>query len=219
MAMRVFCDIETLPVEKEALAAYPKVCNCGEVEYRKLALTGEYGRVLTIGVIVEVDGKITARGCLGRDMATRSFHLQERRTLRAWWKLLRGFRTATDLIITFNGLSFDLPIIYKRSVINRVQPTVDLSFARYRSQPLFDVMQEWNKWDPRKHISLDELARILGLTSPKQNGMDGSKVYDRFCEGPHTHEELAAYCMDDVRVLRLCWYRMMYPEGPEPEEA
>lgn len=219
MAMRVFCDIETLPVEKEALAAYPKVCDCQEEEYRRLALTGEYGRVLTIGVIVEVDGRVIACGCLGRDRTTRSFHLQERRTLQAWWKLLKDFRTSTDLIITFNGISFDLPIIYKRSVINRVRPTVELSFARYRSQPLFDVMQEWNKWDPRKHISLDELSRILGLTSPKQNGMDGSKVYDRFCEGTHTHEELAAYCMADVRVLRLCWYRMMYPEGPEPEEV
>jgi len=219
MAMRVFCDIETLPVEKDKLAKYPKVSGCDEEEYRRLALTGEYGRVLTIGVIIEVDGHVTASGCLGRDRATRSFHLQERRTLQAWWKLLRDFSPSTDLIVTFNGISFDLPIIYKGSVINRVQPTVALSFARYRSHPLFDVMQEWNKWDPRKHISLDELARILGLASPKQNGMDGSKVYDRFCEGPHTHEELAAYCMADVKVLRLCWYRMMFPEGPEPEEV
>ena len=203
MVMRIFCDIETLPVEKNALLNYPKVCDSDDEQYRRLALTGEYGRILTIGLIVEVDGCVTACGCLGRDRTTRSFHLQERRTLQAWWKLLKDFRTSTDLIITFNGISFDLPIIYKRSVINRVRPTVELSFARYRSQPLFDVMQEWNKWDPRKHISLDELSRILGLTSPKQNGMDGSQVYDRFCEGTHTHEELAAYCMADVRVLRL----------------
>jgi uncharacterized protein YprB with RNaseH-like and TPR domain len=219
MAMRVFCDIETLPVEKGELAKYPKVCDCDGEEYRSLALTGEYGRVLTVGVIVEIDGHVTVSGCLGRDKSTRCFHLQERRTLRAWWKLLKEFHPSTDLIVTFNGISFDLPILYKRSIINRVRPTVYLSFARYRSQPLFDVMQEWNKWDPRKHISLDELARILGLASPKQGGMDGSKVYDRFCEGPHTHEELAAYCMADVKVLRLCWYRMMFPEGPEPEEV
>ena len=218
MAMRIFCDIETLPVEKEALAGFPKVCDCGEEEYRRLALTGEYGRVLAIGVIVEVDGRVVRSGCLGRDRQTRSFHLQERRTLKAWWKLLRPFRPAADLIVTFNGISFDLPFLYKRSVINRVQPTVNLSFARYRSRPLFDVMHEWNKWDLRKHISLDELARILGLESSKQDGMDGSRVYDRFCEGPSAHEDLAAYCMADVRVLRQCWYRMMFPEGPEPAE-
>lgn len=218
MAMRVFCDIETLPIEKESLARFPKVCDCGEEEYRRLALTGEYGRVLAIGVIMEVNGAVVQSGCLGRDRQTRSFHLQERRTLRAWWKLLKQFRPDADLIVTFNGISFDLPFLYKRSVINRVQPTVNLSFARYRSRPIFDVMHEWNKWDLKKYISLDELARILGLKSPKRDGMDGSRVYDRFCEGPSAHEDLAAYCMADVRVLRQCWYRMMFPEGPEPED-
>ena len=217
--MRVFCDVETLPPERELLARFPKVCGCGEEEYRKLALTGEYGRVLTIGVIVEVDGQVTQSGCLGRDRETRLFHLEERRTLQAWWRLLRSFRPDSDLIVTFNGISFDLPFLYKRSVINRVQPTVNLSFARYRSRPIFDVMHEWNKWDPKKYISLDELARLLGLQSPKEDGMDGSRVYDRFCEGPQAHEDLAAYCMADVRVLRQCWYRMTYPEGPEPEEV
>jgi 3'-5' exonuclease len=219
MGMRVFCDIETLPVDREFLAGFPKVCDCDEDAYRRLALTGEYGRVLTIGVIVEVDGHVVQIGCLGRDRETRSFHLEECRTLRAWWKLLRPLRPATDLIITFNGLSFDLPFLYKRSIINRVQPTVELSFARYRSRPVFDVMHEWNKWDPRNYISLDELARILGLQSPKENGMDGSRVYEKFCEGPQAHEELARYCMDDVRTLRKCWYRMAFPEGPEPEEV
>lgn len=206
-------------MDRELLAGFPKVCDCDEEAYRRLALTGEYGRVLTIGVIVEVDGRVTQSGCLGRDRETRSFHLQERRTLRAWWQLLKPFRAATDLIVTFNGISFDLPFLYKRSIINRVQPTVSLSFARYRSRPIFDVMHEWHKWDARKFISLDELARLLGFKSPKEKGIDGSRVYDKFCEGAHTHEDLAAYCMDDVRVMRQCWYRMMFPEGPEPEDV
>ncbi|MBA2733240.1 MAG: hypothetical protein H0U54_10165 [Acidobacteria bacterium] len=72
MVMRIFCDIETLPIDKELLALFPKVCASSEDEYQKLALTGEYGRVLTIGVIVEVDGAITHCGCLGRDRQTRS---------------------------------------------------------------------------------------------------------------------------------------------------
>ena len=218
MGMIVFCDIETLPADREQLSGFPKVCDCDEEQYRRLALSGEYGRVLTIGLVVEVDGRVTQSGCLGRDRETGSFHLQERRTLRSWWQLLRPFRTSTDLIVTFNGISFDLPFLYKRSIINRVQPTVELSFARYRSRPIFDVMHEWNRWDLRKFISLDELTRLLGLESPKGNGMDGSRVYDRFWEGPQAHEDLAAYCMADVRALRRCWYRMTFPEGPEPED-
>ena len=65
MGMRVFCDIETLSLEKAALSNFPKVCDCGGEDYRRLALTGEYGRVLTIGVIVEVDGRVTQAGLPG----------------------------------------------------------------------------------------------------------------------------------------------------------
>jgi DNA polymerase elongation subunit (family B) len=215
MALRIFCDIETLPPEKEALVNFPKVCDCDEEEYRKLALTGDYGRVLTIGVIVERDGRVVHCGCLGRDRSSMSFHLQEQRTLRGWWGLLKEFDPRRDLIIGHNIFSFDLSFIYKRSVINRVQPTVCLSFARYRSQPIFDTMHEWNKWDQRRLVSLDELSAILGLESSKQ-GIDGSKIYDRFCEGEHAHPEIADYCMRDVKLTRRIYYRMTSPEGPEP---
>jgi 3'-5' exonuclease len=215
MFRRVFCDIETLPPPKETLAKFPKICDCDEEQFRRLALSSDYGRILAISVIIECDGKVVQSGCLGRDRETRMFHLSEERLLRGFWRQLNGFDINRDLIIVFNGISFDLPFIYKRSIINRVRPSVMLPFTRYRSAPIFDVMQEWNKWDQRKFISLDELARILGLKSSKEDGMDGSQVYDRFCAG--AHEDLAEYCLADARVTRNIWYRMVYPEGPEPE--
>jgi hypothetical protein len=215
MTLKIFCDIETLPPEKTALTNFPKIRGCDEEEYRKLALTGDYGRVLTIGVIVERSGRVVHYGCLGRDRGTMSFHLQEQRTLRGWWGLLKDFDPRRDLVVGHNVFSFDLSFIYKRSVVNRVRPSVWLSFARYRSQPIFDTMHEWNKWDQRKFISLDELAAVLGLESSKQ-GIDGSKVYDRFCEGEHAHGEIADYCMRDVRLTRQIYYRMTSPDGPEP---
>jgi 3'-5' exonuclease len=208
MVMRVFLDIETLPPDKTFLARFPKICHSTEEEFRQLALTADYGRVLTIGLIIERDGQITHEGCLGRDRQTMRFHLEEGRTLRGFWQLLKKFNPGRDLIITHNGISFDLPFLYKRSVINRVRPTVTLNFARYRSQPLFDTMHEWNKWDMRKLISLDDLARILGLESSKNGGIDGSKVYDHFCAG--CHAEIADYCMRDVRLVRQIYHRMMF---------
>jgi uncharacterized protein YprB with RNaseH-like and TPR domain len=144
------------------------------------------------------------------------FHLEERRTLSGFWKLLSAFNPSRDLIVGHNIISFDLPFIYKRSVINRVGPSVTLNFARYRSQPLFDTMHECNKWDLRKYISLDELARILGLESSKDGGIDGSRIYDRFREGEHA--DIANYCMADVRLTRQIYYRMIRPEGPDPKE-
>lgn len=215
MMTRVFVDIETLPPNKEDLVRFPKICNCDEEQFRKLALTGDYGRVLAIGVIIERNDQIISSGVLGRERQSLLFHLDERRTLRAFWRLLKEFRPDRDVIIGHNIISFDLPFLYKRSVINRVNPTIELCFARYRSRPLFDIMCEWNKWDMKKLISLDELARILGLESSKQDGLDGSHVYDRFCEG--CHQEIADYCMRDVRLTREIYYRMISPEMSVPQ--
>jgi hypothetical protein len=206
MSLRVYLDIETLPPEREALEQ-EEVCQCSDEEFRHLALDGDYGRVLTIGIIVERDGQVTQEGCLGRDRQSLLFHLEEGRTLRGFWKLMQGFNPSRDLVVGHN-VFFDLLFLYKRSIIHRVRPSVEISFARYRSQPIYDTMQMWNRWDYRRFISLDKLAKILGLESSKQGGIDGSKVYDHFCAGSHT--EIADYCMRDVRLVREIYHRMTF---------
>lgn len=204
MVMRVFLDIETLPPERDSSRETPASADeeaNDEKEFRELALNGDWGRVLTIGLIIEKDGQETHRGLLGRERQTMMFHLDEARTLRAFWKLLRNFNSRRDLIIGHNIFDFDLLFLYKRSIIHGVRPTLELSFARYRSQPIFDTMHEWDKWRwSRQHSSLDALARVLNLESSKGQGIDGSRVYDKFCTG--CHSEIADYCMRDVELNR-----------------
>jgi predicted PolB exonuclease-like 3'-5' exonuclease len=65
-----------------------------------------------------------------------------------------------------------------------------------------------HKWSPRKYVSLDRLAKVLSLNSSKGQGIDGSRVYDKFCEG--CHEEIADYCMRDVELVRAIYYRMSF---------
>lgn len=214
MVMRVFLDIETLPPERDTLRETGVFAD--DEEYRNLALSGDWGRVLTVGLVVERDGREIHRGLLGRERQTMMFHLDEARTLRAFWKLLKSFNTRRDLVVGHNVFDFDLLFLYKRSVIHRIRPTVDLSFARYRSQPIFDTMHEWERWRwCRKHISLDELARVLGLESSKQDGIDGSKVYDKFCAG--CHGEIAEYCMKDVDLVRQVYYRIVFDRNENRE--
>jgi predicted PolB exonuclease-like 3'-5' exonuclease len=209
MVRRIFVDIETLPPDKDVSALAPEeVSAYSDDEYRRLALDGDFGRVLTVGVIVEQDEQVIHRGLLGRERQTMMFHLDETRTLRGFWKLLKGFNVRRDQIVGHNLFDFDLPFLYKRSVIQRVRPAVELPFTRYRSQPIFDTMHQWNKWSPRKFVSLDRLARVLGLESSKGQGIDGGRVYDKFCEG--CHQEIADYCMRDVELVRDIYYRMSF---------
>jgi 3'-5' exonuclease len=112
-------------------------------------------------------------------------------------------------VIGHNIYDFDLLFLYKRSVVHRVRPYVTLSFARYRSQPIYDTMREWEKWG-RSMVSLDNLARALGLESSKAGGITGATVYDHYCAGEHI--AIADYCMRDVELTRNIYYRMCFEE-------
>lgn len=224
MTMRAFVDIETVPPDerfrnritqkviqelerKGSQFTSEQVDQLIDERFRQLALKAEYGRVLTVGVTIEQRDEIVVNGVLGMDPKTRRFHLEEARLLRSFWNLLRKFDRNHDLIIGHNVFDFDLLFLYKRSIINSVKPTVELSFARYRSQPIYDTMCEWERWG-RNRISLAELAEVLHLESSKVNGLDGSRVYDYFREG--RHEEIADYCRRDVALVRDIYYRMKF---------
>jgi len=220
---RIFLDIETLPPvesfrEKLAREIYteqgPGELGPSEAEidvevekrFRDLALRGEWGRLLCVGLVIEEDGVVRHCGALGRCRETRRFHMDEARTLRSFWRLVAGFREGQDLFIGHNLLDFDLPFLYKRSCIHGVRPSVNLSFRRYQSQPVFDTMWEWTKW--RQRISLHELTQALGIPSPKESGVDGLGIYDLYQQG--RHEEIAQYCLQDVKCAREVFYRLQY---------
>lgn len=239
MLKRVFFDLETVPPAEECrtrinprvirklckrfakseLVTRPEDANTEapftEEQFRMLALHAEYGRVLCVGIIVEEGEHILHRGVLGRERATGLFHLDEARTLRAFWKLLQDFNMRRDLIIGHNIMDFDLPFLYKRSRINRVRPTLMFSFARYRSAPVYDTLREWAHWNPHAvSMSLGELADILKIGISKTAGFDGSHVYDEYVTG--NHEGIARYCLQDTEVVRAIYYRMIQPETDPP---
>lgn len=206
--LRIYIDVETLPPERDNPLIGEKIAFCSDEEYRQLALDGEYGRLLCIGIILEQNSEIKHHGILGRDRNTYQFHLDEARTLRAFWKLIQYFDHRRDLFVGFNLLDFDLPFIRQRSIIHRVKPSVSLCFARFRSQPVFDIMWEFSSW--RHRHKLDDLAKVFGLESSKRDGIDGSTVYDLFLAG--RHEEIADYCMRDVELTRAMYRRLNFIE-------
>jgi len=205
MTIKVYLDAETLPPDEADPLARDRLGT--EEEFRQLALNPQLGRILCIGLLIERDNRITHRGVLGRCRETGQFHLDEARTLRSFWNLLRDFDDRRDLLIGFNLLDFDLHFICTRSVIKKIKPTINVCFARFRARPVFDVMWEFTHW--RHRIGLDDLAKILGLPTSK-NEMDGSMVYDLFRAG--RHQEIAEYCLRDVALTRSIYYRMNFLE-------
>ena len=207
---KIFLDIETLPPDREALEATANLETCEDKDFRKLALKAEKGRILTIGVIIEEDGKITHQGLFGRDRATRKFHVNEAKTLRCFWNVVGEINEKNDLLIGHNILDFDLPFLVKRSIINRVQPP-QISFRRYQKSPIYDTMWEWSLWGHR--ISLNDVCEAIGIESSKTGDIDGSQIYDYYQAG--RHEEIALYCMRDVECTREIYYCINFQTAPE----
>ena len=79
--------------------------------------------------------------------------------------------------ITFNGQSFDLPILQRRAKYLRIRfPKLNLD--RYRS-PHLDLMQELSDRDPRRVRSLEFYRRRLNLGPDKpMSGADESRVFE-----------------------------------------
>lgn len=91
---------------------------------------------------------------------------------------------------------FDLPFIWKRSIINGVKPVGGVKWIDGRhEQHHFCTMQAWAGFGNK--ISADKLSGILGVQG--KTDMDGSMVYDAWQKDP---KKVIDYCHDDVAMVR-----------------
>ena len=178
---------------------------------QRSALSGDTGRLLCIGFVDEGGERQPLKGVFGWSRERARFTDDEAEILRDFWEMMRTFRPCVDRIVGHNIYNFDLPFIYKRSVVRGVRPSIELNFARYRNQPIYDTMCEWEKWNLRHAISLDRLACVLGLESPKTDECDGSRVAGLFARGEH--KTIRDYCLRDVITTRRIYRRMTFADS------
>lgn len=212
--MNLFFDIETIPADEslrdtavdaelkkiakrqETTEETQKSSKNRETIYRSTSLSGDFGRIFCVGYALGDKDVEIIKG-------------DEVDILEKWWEIANS----ADCFIGHNIMDFDLPFIYKRSIVRKIKPTakhLNLSFARYRSFPIYDTMREWEKWNPMRSISLDKLAKVLGLPSSKDGGIDGSQVYDAYLSG--RQKEIYEYCKRDVELTRKVYKRMNFED-------
>jgi predicted PolB exonuclease-like 3'-5' exonuclease len=123
-------------------------------------------------------------------------------------ELIRAFVEKVDelrpQLITFNGHSFDLPVLRYRAMVNRV------SAAGLQARPYFnryyddavDLCDVLASYSSGAKVKLDEICKILGLTG-KPEGVDGSRVEAMVLDGKI--EQVARYCESDVLDTYRVW--------------
>src|SRR4029453_1192077 len=107
-------------------------------------------------------------------------------------------------LVTFNGASFDLPVLRYRAMLHRVSaPGLEGRpyFKRYTDDAT-DLCDVLSSFDSRSKMKLNDLCRALNLPG-KPDGIDGSQVEQLFAEGRIA--EVADYCECDVMSTYRLW--------------
>ncbi len=118
----------------------------------------------------------------------------EAELLERFWEILANKRPR---LVSFNGRSYDGPILMIRSAQLGIAPTKHLVPNRYNIgehcdlMDVFRFMGAW--WD---QYTLDYWCRRFDIESPK-GSVDGSQVARYYREG--RIEEIGEYCLRDVR--------------------
>jgi predicted PolB exonuclease-like 3'-5' exonuclease len=109
-------------------------------------------------------------------------------------------------LVTFNGNSFDLPVLRYRALVNKVAaPGLSMRpyFNRFTEDAidLCDVLSAFNN---QGKATLHEICRVMGLPG-KPEGIDGSEVAEYHRDG--RIQEIANYCETDVVNTYRVWLR------------
>jgi hypothetical protein len=203
---KMFLDIETIPAEKEKHAILK------EIHQRKVDKGKPIGSFEEFVEGTGLDGAFGRIACISfafDDEKVETLYGDEKEMLKKFWKAAER----ADLFIGFNLMDFDLRFIYQRSILFGVKPSKELNFARYRNSPIYDIMYEWSKWNSQNKISLDTLAKAMGLPSSKGGEVEGSNVGKAYEEGKIA--KICEYCEKDVELTRKIYKRMIFEDTKE----
>lgn len=180
-----------------------------EHEWRKTALDGTHGEIISIAWAVE-DGVIDTSW---RDIEGDT--INERDMIRTFFVMLttqlniaglKGGSASMDKpYFIGHNIPFDLKFIFRRAVILGIKPPFELPFAGYHGRDYFDNMMAWG--GRGEYIGQDALCKALDIEG-KPEGVTGSVVWDYVKDGKV--DEVVIYNADDVDKARQIHKRLTF---------
>lgn len=165
--------------------------------YERAGIWAEFGKIICISVAYFTDKKgdrmLRVRSFFGDD---------EEQILLDFKELLEThFNLTKHRLCAHNGKEFDFPYIARRMIIHRIDLPAKLNLFGKKpwEVPHLDTMELWKFGDYKHYTSLQLLASILGIPSPKDDidGSDVARVYYEEKDLPRIVE----YCEKDTITL------------------
>jgi len=161
-----------------------------EQTYQKAGIYAEFGKVICISVAFLKDNKLRIKSF---------FDDNEKVLLENFAELLNTyFSKSHHRLCAHNGKEFDFPYLCRRMLVNGISiPSVlDASGKKPWETTFLDTLEMWKFGDYKHYTSLDLLAAIFDIPSPKDD-IDGSMVHSVYWQEKDLNR-ISDYCKKDV---------------------
>jgi 3'-5' exonuclease len=211
----LFLDIETVPMvheynelpdnfkklwdrKAESLARYtqttPEIPVPGPAEvFERAGIYAEFGKIVCISTGVYRNSVAWVKSFYGDD---------EKVLLEEFVSFLVKLTAKNvQFLCAHNGKEFDFPYMIRRMLVNgvKVPPILDLSGKKPWEVNHVDTMELWKFGDFKNYTSLELLATLFGIPTPKDDiaGKDVARVYYEEKDLPR----IVTYCQKDVMTI------------------
>ena len=201
----LFLDIETVPAYPDFDAVpenFQKLWEKKSAYIRSadnLSPAEVYGQA---GIYAEF-GKIVCISCgfmNGNEVRLKSFYGDDEVILLNEFAglLQQHYKRPESLLCGHNAKEFDFPYIARRMLVNGIELPEILDLAGKKPWEIrhLDTMELWKFGDYKHYTSLELLAAIFGIPTPKDD-IDGSQVAGVYWKDKDL-ERIAHYCQKDV---------------------
>lgn len=163
-------------------------------------IMAEFGKIICISVgMADKEDALKIKSFYSDD---------EKSLLLEFCEIFNAPRLRDAILCAHNGKEFDFPYIARRLLINGIQPPTPFQMFGKKpwEVPHLDTMELWKFGDWKSYVSLELLAHIFNVPTPKDD-IDGSQVADVYYQDKDLLR-IVKYCEKDVLTLCNIFRRM-----------
>ncbi|MBI1306278.1 MAG: 3'-5' exonuclease [Bacteroidetes bacterium] len=171
--------------------------------YDRAGIYAEFGKVICISAGVFVPAAMSGSSEDHYGMRVKSFYSHDEKALLSDFcdMMSMHFSSPTKILCGHNAKEFDFPYLSRRILINNLKLPALLNTPGKKPWEVnhLDTMELWKFGDYKSFTSLELLAALFGIPTPKDD-IDGSMVKSVYYE-ENDLERIRVYCEKDVITL------------------